>query len=268
MDNQFSRKWMILTIILAAVCISGSMIYLGWQIAREKTAMDEKILHEKIEKGIVRFIQKQKERQLKSQSDRKAQAEKGVKKVRPVSNQRDHIYGSPQAEISLIEYSDFECPFCKRFHPTPYKIVDLYQGRVNWVYRHFPLGFHNPAAQREAEAAECVGEQGGNKLFFEYSDLIYRNTKSNGVGLTRKKLVAMAENIGLDKEEMANCLSSSKFAQRVKEDYVEGSAIGISGTPGVVLLNNRTGDVKFKSGAYPLETYKTLIDQLLSKKPE
>jgi len=68
-----------------------------------------------------------------------------VKNVRPVSK-NDHIYGNPGAAITLVEYSDYECPFCKRFHPTAKKLVDQSDGKVNWVYRHFPLAFHHPGA--------------------------------------------------------------------------------------------------------------------------
>ena len=68
----------------------------------------------------------------------------------------DPVKGNPDATVTIVEFSDFQCPFCKRFHPTARKIVETYQGKVNWVYRHFPLNFHNPGAQKEAEASECA----------------------------------------------------------------------------------------------------------------
>ena len=115
-------------------------------------SLDEKLLAQKIEKGIENFVQRQRLAQQEAQKTRTRNAGNKAKDVRKVSKTRDHIFGNPDAEITLIEYSDFECPFCKRFHPTAKKIVEVYEGKVNWVYRHFPLGFHNPLAQKEAEA--------------------------------------------------------------------------------------------------------------------
>ena len=108
------------------------------------------------------------------------QAAQQAKNVRPVSAERDHIYGNPDAPISLIEYSDFECPYCKRFHVTAKSVVEAFDGKVNWVYRHFPLAFHNPGAQKQAEASECASELGGNDAFWKYTDALYARTKSGG----------------------------------------------------------------------------------------
>lgn len=183
--------------------------------------------------------------------------------VRPVSKNRDHVYGNPSAEVSLIEYSDFECPFCKRFHETAKQVVQAYGGKVNWVYRHFPLGFHNPAAQREAEASECAAELGGNKAFWHYADLIYARTPSNGVGVPEDKLAEMAASIGLNRAKFTECLRSGRKTNRVNDDYIEGQAIGIRGTPGNVLRNNRTGAAVLRIGAVPFGQIKAEIDQLL-----
>ena len=143
------------------------------------------------------------------------------------------------------------------------KLVEAYGGKVNWVYRHFPLSFHNPGAQKEAEASECAAELGGNDAFWKYADLIYQRTRSNGKGFPLTGLVPLAKEIGLDGKKFKACLDSGKMAARVSEDSTEGIQIGITGTPGNVLLNNETGAVALKPGALPLEAMKGDIDHLL-----
>ena len=226
-------------------------------------SLDEKLLAQKIEQGIENFIQKQRQAQQEAQTDRTRNAGNKAKNVRKVSKTRDHIFGNPDAEITLIEYSDFECPFCKRFHSTAKQIVEAYEGKVNWVYRHFPLGFHNPLAQKEAEATECANELGGNDIFWKYADLIYERTKSNGNGLPVTSLVPLAEELGLDADKFSECLESGRYTERVQEDFREGTNIGITGTPGNVFLHNKTGKVVLKSGAYPFDALKTVIDNML-----
>ena len=136
--------------------------------------------------------------------------------------------------------------------------------KVNWVYRHFPLAFHNPGAQKQAEASECANELGGNKAFWKYTDSIYERTKSNGDGFPVHKLTPLAKQIGLDESKFRTCLESGKYTARVKEDLIEGTQIGINGTPGNILLNNETGAVKLKPGAIPLATLKAEVERLLN----
>lgn len=95
--------------------------------------------------------------------------------------EKDHIAGNPQADLIIIEYSDPECPFCKRFHETMVQAMDEYgkQGKVAWVYRHFPLDAIHSKARHEAEAIECAGELGGNDKFWEYVNTLYKITPSN-----------------------------------------------------------------------------------------
>ena len=226
-------------------------------------SLDEKLLAQKIEKGIENFVQRQRLAQQEAQKTRTRNAGNKAKDVRKVSKTRDHIFGNPDAEITLIEYSDFECPFCKRFHPTAKKIVEVYEGKVNWVYRHFPLGFHNPLAQKEAEATECANELGGNDIFWKYADLIYERTNSNGNGLPVTSLAPLAQEIGLDEEKFTECLESGRYTERVQEDFQEGSKIGITGTPGNIFLHNKTGETVLKSGAYPFDELKIIIDKML-----
>ena len=225
--------------------------------------MDEKSLTRKIDKGVEKYIQKMMEARQKDSGQRAKDSEAKAKNVRPVSKTRDHIYGNPDALISLIEYSDFECPFCKRFHATPKKVVEAFNGKVNWVYRHFPLGFHNPMAQKLAEVTECANELGGNDAFWKFTDYLYANSKSNGKGVSDSEISAYATKIGLDSKLLQTCIKSGKYTQRVKDDFNEGAKSGISGTPGNIILNNKTREVTVKSGAYPFEGFKAVINKML-----
>jgi protein-disulfide isomerase len=182
---------------------------------------EEGLLDKAIEKGINAYIAK---RQAEAGADKQRQSSAMAKNVRPVSD-KDHIYGNPSAEITLIEYSDFECPFCKRFHPTAKQLVDKSSGGVNWVYRHFPLGFHNPGAQKQAEASECAAKLGGNDAFWLYTDHIYARTRSNGNGFPVENLVPLAKEIGLDGGQFRRCLESGEMTAKVKADYQMGQLL-------------------------------------------
>ena len=222
-------------------------------------------LAEQIELGIERYIQKVKAAQEAAVAEQARQANEKARQVRRVIPARDHIRGNPDAELSLIEYSDFECAFCKRFHETAQEIVETHGGKVNWVYRHFPLGIHNPGAQKEAEAAECVYEVGGGAAFWLYADAIFSRTTSNGQGFPQDKLVPLAKELGLDEQVFQNCLDSGLETARVKEDIVEGERIGVSGTPGNILLHNKIGNVRILIGAIPVTDLKTAIAKLLEE---
>ena len=211
-----------------------------------------------IERGINAFVEKQ--RALARANQQRSSAEK-ARNVRPVSN-KDHIYGNPTAAITLVEYSDFECPFCKRFHPTAKQLVDQSNGTVNWVYRHFPLEFHNPGAQKQAEASECAGKLGGDKAFWRYSDLIYARTRSNGKGFPISDLVPLAREIGLDAGPFEQCLDNGEMTAKVKADYENGVASGITGTPGNIIVHNSSGDTLVMAGALPLSRLQAAVNTL------
>lgn len=235
------------------------------QVSEEviRRLLEQGALDEQINQGIERYIEKQRQAQSTTEEQARSRSAQLAGSVRRVSPERDHIYGNPDAPISLIEYSDFECPYCKRFHPNPKELVDGSDGQVNWIYRHFPLEFHNPLAQLEAEASECANEQGGNDAFWQYADLIYERTNSNGNGLSPDALVPMAQEIGLDEETFEACLESGRMTARVKEDVVEGAKVGISGTPGNIIINNKTGDAIPASGALPTDRLQKIVDRLM-----
>jgi len=259
--KESPNKGIIYAIVFGSLVIAGALVFLGMQM--KGSGMDDAALDIKIEEGINRFIEKQKGVQQRQQQDRQKVVNQKVKNVRRVSPGRDHIFGNPNAPISLIEYSDFECPFCKRFHGTAKQIIQNYKGKVNWVYRHFPLQFHNPQAQIKSEGVECANELGGNRMFWKLTDMLYLGNTPTGKNFTVEKMVAMAGKAGMDTKKFTACLQSGKYTARVKEDLNEGASIGITGTPGTVVLNNRTGEVVFKAGAYPFEAFQRDIDRML-----
>lgn len=177
---------------------------------------------------------------------------------------RDHVRGDRQAQVLLIEYSDLECPYCKRFHPTAQQTVNAYEGAVAWVYRHFPLDQIHSKADKEAEATECAGELGGEEGFWSMADKIYEVTPSNN-GLNLEDLPMLAGEIGLNAVQFKECLASGKYAERVEKDYQSGLKAGVSGTPGNILLNTKTGRTRTVPGAVPFEQLKSAIDAFLAE---
>lgn len=172
----------------------------------------------------------------------------------------DHLRGKANATITLVEYSDLECPFCKRFHPTMQKILADYKGQVNWVYRHFPLPFH-ANANPTALGAECAVEQGGNELFWEYVDGIFAEPS-----LTADTITTVAQKIGLNKTKFDTCFQTKKYQKTIDEQQAGGQQAGINGTPGTVLINNQTGKTQLIVGALPYEEIKKTIDVALAEK--
>lgn len=216
------------------------------------------VLDAAVERGIKNYIIKQ--QLAKQQAQNRAQSEK-IKNIRPVDVKRDHIFGNPDAPITLIEYSDFECPYCKRFHPSVTELMKNNPKDLRWVYRHFPLGFHNPGAQKQAEASECVAELGGNDAFWQFTDLIYQRTQSNGSGFPLKDLQPLAEEIGVRGAAFKACLDSGRMATRVQQDIDNGVSIGVSGTPAAFLLSN-SGETRVIAGAQPLPELQRMVDEL------
>lgn len=176
----------------------------------------------------------------------------------------DHVRGDRKARILLIEYADLECPFCKRFHPTAQQAVDDYKGQVAWVYRHFPIDSLHSKADKEAEAIECAGELGGEDAFWKMTDKIFEVTPSND-GLNLDDLPNLASQVGLNSGKFKACLDSGKYAQRVEDDYQGGIKAGVTGTPGNILLDTKTGKNKVVPGAVPFDQLKQAIDNLLKE---
>lgn len=188
------------------------------------------------------------------------QPQKAVKK--PEVTGVDWYRGNKNAKVILVEYSDLECPFCQRFHPTMQQVIQEYGDKVKWVYRHFPLSFH-ANAQKEAEATECAGKLGGNEAFWNYTDKIFERTTSNGTGFALDKLVPLAKEIGLNESKFKTCIDGGEFTQKVKDQMAAGTEEGVTGTPGTIIIG-ANGDTQLIPGALPYEQIKPMIEVALS----
>lgn len=177
----------------------------------------------------------------------------------------DHIRGNPDAPVTIVEYSDLECPFCKLFHPTMQRIVDEYGDKVAWVYRHFPLDSIHSKARPEAVAAECANELGGNDAFWKYTDRFFELTPSNNQTDIATVLPQIAREIGLNESAFTTCLASGKYDQHIQDNLDNAIATGGNGTPWsiVVAANGKKYPL---SGAQPYEAVKQLVDLALSGK--
>ncbi|KXK27248.1 MAG: Disulfide bond formation protein D precursor [candidate division WS6 bacterium OLB20] len=185
----------------------------------------------------------------------------------PVLGNRD------SAKVAIVEFSDFECPFCQRFHNDTFDaLIEQYvdSGEAIFVYRDFPLSFHEPAATKAANAAQCVFEQKGSNAFFNFAQQYYEKTVSNGSGLpTGTTLETLARSIeGMDIGKFNNCVTSNTYADEVAKDTADGSAAGVTGTPGFVIgVLDGDGNVDgvIVPGAQPLATFQQVIDEQLAR---
>ncbi|MDQ7009105.1 MAG: DsbA family protein [Candidatus Gracilibacteria bacterium] len=188
-----------------------------------------------------------------------------VEKAKEITQKDTYILGNPDAEITWVEYSDLECPFCKRLHEagTIEEVMKAYDGKVNFVFKQFPLGFH-AQAQMEAEALLCAGDLNGTDKYYEFINKIFAGSKTNGRSYTKESISELGSTIGIDKTKLLSCITSGKFTEKAKAEMAEGQSLfGITGTPGNVLINNKTGKWDKLPGAYPTAAFKEKIDLLL-----
>ena len=225
---------------------------------REGGALDRAV-----DAGVERYVERQRaEQAARERSDQQTRAAA----LRPVSKSRDHIRGNPDAPVTLIEFSDFECPFCKSFHATVKKVVEESNGQVRWVYRHFPLDqIHPVKARKEAAASECAAELGGNDAFWKFADRFFAVTPSNNKTDIDTVLPRIAREIGLDGAAFASCLASGRHDRRVEEDLQNANATGGRGTPWSLVVS-KSGRIYPLSGAQPYASVKELVERAQSDK--
>jgi len=184
-----------------------------------------------------------------------------------VSLDDDPVKGNPEASLTIVEFSDFQCPFCKRFHQNTLPLIlenYIDTGKVKFVYRDFPIvSIHPNGAVVTALAAECADEQG---IFWQYHDKIFQNQK-NWERLATEDVVnvlkSYAVDLALDTNQFNECLDSGKYLNEVNNDLQEGNSYGITGTPSFFIGNEKSGYIKL-TGAQPYSVFQNIFDQLLA----
>lgn len=247
------------------------------EIAREaarteiaSAGLDGKALNAKMEGAIIDFI---KSRASKSgstaASNHDAPQPSANVNIEPINSVTEPVAGNPSARYQLIVFSDYECPFCKRFDPTLEKVIKRYSQSLAVTLRNYPLPFHGEAAVTEAIAARCAFKLGGNATFWSYSSGIFDRTQSNGAGLGDDGLMRLAADNKLDAQAFGDCLANNEHVKgSIKADRTSANAAGVRGTPTSVLLDTRTGSATLIRGAQPLSAMTSALDNLLGAPKE
>jgi len=213
---------------------------------------------EKIKPRVKSFLQRKNEQDARSAFMASLRASAGVKVfLQPMRfdvsfDKDDPIYGSPDAPVLIVEFSDFQCPYCSRVNPTMEQVKSTYGDKVAIIFRDFPLPMHKEAP-KAGEAAQCANDQ---SKFWEYHDKLFANQRA----LKDEDLKGYAVDLGLEVAAFNSCLDSGKYTAEVEEDKKAGAAVGVAGTP-AFFINGQ-----FLNGARPFDSFKELIDSELEAK--
>ena len=220
-----------LAIIIAGVVIAGAVVFIG----------GGKNISEKAQVAEI---------SPSADSDSQPQPTKSEGTDQLIISEEDHVRGNPEALVTIVEFSDFQCPFCARFHPTVQQILENYPDQVRWVYKHFPLDSIHSEARPSAEASECSAEQG---KFWEFADGLFENQSRLGNNLYKE----LASQAGLNMSQFEDCVSSRKYKDHVEADLQEGIKAGVTGTPGSFV------NEELVSGAVPYGVLEATIKRAL-----
>lgn len=184
-------------------------------------------------------------------------------KINPVTND-DHIRGNPNAQIMMVEYSDFDCVFCQRFHETMTAVMEEYgaDGRVAWTYRQLPFEQLHPSAPMLAQASECVAKLGGDDAFWTFADLVF-GQKAEGAPTNLVLLPDFVRTAGVSVDDYNACMASGETIAAVEEDYNNAMEVGLRGTPFTAIMVG--GQILPIKGWVDYETMKQIIDEILGQ---
>ena len=241
--------------IISAVVISA---FLGGYVLGAETVEPEKIIIRDAE-DVVGPIQTQQSTQSSLSTNSPS--------LISISLDDDPVKGNPDAPITIVEFSVFQCPFCAKFHSTTFPQLEanyIDSGKVKFVYRDFPIQSIHPNAVPAAIASECADEQG---MFWEYHDLVFENQKK-WQGLSGPIMVDTFEQyaleLGLNTSDFNTCFESGKYADEVTKDLQDGISYGVTGTPGFFVGNDELGYVKM-IGAQPYSVFERLIEDQIAR---
>ncbi|MEI7511070.1 MAG: thioredoxin domain-containing protein [Candidatus Peregrinibacteria bacterium] len=240
--------------------VSAMMNRLLLSIKKGETVknLSEEEFNTAVEKGIEAYIKKQEAKQQSGQAEQQQKQEELVKAV-PGITSTDHILGKSDAPFVLFEYSDFHCPFCKKFHPATKEFFTNSKGEVAIVLRSFPLESLHPQSKAVHEIGECVAAVGGNDAFWKFADAVFGATQEN---VTAENYQTTLSKIGVDTTAVKKCFNAGTYTKKVEASIKEATDLGIQGTPGSILKNTKTGEVRFIGGAYPLEALEGALADL------
>jgi protein-disulfide isomerase len=218
----------LLAIALAGILITGAILWPRGERAQQ-AQIDQRLDQQVIE----------------SNSDQK---------LRP-AEESDHVRGNPNASITVIEFGDFECPFCARLHPTLSRLVEE-NDDVSWIYRHFPLSIHSNAFSA-AVASECIAQLAGEEAFWDFADKAFSNQRRLGTSFYQE----VAQSHGIASPALNTCLKDQSVSREVEKDFEETVRLGGRGTPFVVIISKQGQLIPF-SGALPYNQISGLIEQV------
>lgn len=248
----------VLTILFAAPTARAQMAV---DSTRELAAMRADLEHIKADQEIVKT---QLAQILRIISQRPARARAAAAGPVRTSVADAPSLGRADAPVTIVEFSDYQCPFCHKFYSTTLAALKkdyIDPGKVRYVFRDYPLEQLHSHARKAAEAAHCAGEQG---KYWQMHDALFQNQGA----LDLPQLAEHARSLGLDGPTFDRCLSSGRNAARVDRGLADGAAAGVEGTPGFVIGRTKAGDTVEGTpirGAQPLDTFRQIIEQLLAR---
>ncbi|MEK7673450.1 MAG: DsbA family protein [Patescibacteria group bacterium] len=248
MSTKNSNAGLIASIIFASVVISGSLVFFGLKYFDKGTSQEE------ILDGIQAYVDNQEKAAQQAQEE-----ENKPKLIEGDHTDDDPVLGDKDAPITIVEFSDYECPYCGAFYNDAYpKIRSEYidTGKVKLVFRDYPLSFH-PNAYPAALFAECVRDQKGDGAYFAVHDQIFETIEN---GFDYDSMSKFAVGIGADQAQLKTCFDSEKFKEEIAQDQADGQALGITGTPGFIV------DGWAVKGAQPFESFQQIIEAGLAEK--
>ncbi len=246
--SKKTNKQLVTAIAAAAVLISGSMVFAGFQFGNR---LSDQELQVHIIQGVDTYFKLQQQR---------AQAAKQPKYIEGDFTDDDAILGDKNAPVTIVEFSDFQCPYCAKFYSGAYQDIKknyVESGKVKFIFRDLPLNGH-AGAYPAALAAECAGDQG---RYYEMHDAIFENQAilTGESGHINNGLKELASNIGLDSATFNDCYDNEKFKEEIVKDASEAANNGIGGTPAFIVGN------QFISGAQPYEVFAAAIEEALNR---
>lgn len=271
LSHRLARKPLI-AVSIVGITLLGSIGYVAmsakWQAqethdaVKELTAAVTKLadtqsqgvnqenFHEAVTKSIETYIATSQQKQVQDKLDAFSAAPE-----EPIGDK--WIYGNPKARFTLVEYADTECGYCKKFHSTPKGIVDASKGNVNWQFKH--LAILGTTSVRKAEAAECVGEQLGNRAFWAFMNDVYH---------TSGDITSLARGVGANNQEFQSCIAEGRYRQQILDDAEYAKSQGLTGTPATMVVDNQTGRMQLLGGAQPAQAFLQVMRQMMAKPEE